>query len=114
MTITIELPDELTERLNALLPEDERARFAVAAIADALQARQREDEADERVLAALRADLDPDADPERDARECIAAVEEAFADLDAGRTLSLEEEMDRWEKTKAVLLPGKSSGGRVI
>lgn len=51
--------------------------------ANALRARQQEDE-DERVLAALRADLDPDADPERDARECIAAVEEAFAEMDAG------------------------------
>ncbi len=113
MTITIELPDELTERLNALLPEDERARFAVAAIADALQTRQREDEADERVLAALRADLDPDADPERDERECIAAVEEAFADMDAGRTISFEEVAVRWQQEKAAFLAGKS-GGRVI
>jgi len=105
MTKTIKLPDEVAARLNALLPEGERDRFAVAAIADALRARQQEDE-DERVLTALRADLDPDADPERDARECMAAVEESFADLDAGRTLSLEEEMARWQETKAALLAG--------
>ncbi len=110
--MTIELPDELASRLNALLPEGERDRFAVAAIADALRARQQEDE-DERVLAALRADLDPDADPERDARECIAAVEEAFAEMDAGRGLvSFEEEMARWQQQKAALLAGKRADGR--
>jgi len=109
MTITIELPDELTERLNALLPEDERARFAVAAIADALQARQREEAADKRVLAALHADLDPDADPERDARECIAAGEEALADVDAGRGLvPFEEVRRRWEADTAAWLASQT------
>lgn len=111
--MTIELPDELAMRLNALLPEGERDGFAVAAIADALQARQQENEADERVLASLHADLDPDADPERDARECIAAVEEAFAEMDAGRGLvSFEEEMARWQQQKAALLAGKRADGR--
>lgn len=109
MTITIDLPDELATRLAALLPEEERARFAVAAIADALETRQEEAAAEEKILAALRADLDPDKDPERDSAECVAAVEEALADMETGRTVSLEEERARWQQQKAELVAKEST-----
>lgn len=76
MTITIDLPDELASRLAELLPEEERNRFAIAAIAEALEARK------------------------RDSSECIAAVEEALADMDEGRNLIPFEEVCRqWEKS---------------
>ncbi len=80
MTLTIDLPDELASRLNNLLPEDERVRFAVAAIADALVAQ------------------------ERDSAECVTAVEEALAEMEIGRTISLDDEKARWEVQKAMLL----------
>ncbi len=80
MTLTIDLPDELASRLSALLPAEERGRFAVSAIADALLAQ------------------------ERDSAECIAAVEEAFIDVDKGRTISFEEEEARWQLQKTALL----------
>jgi predicted transcriptional regulator len=103
--MTIQLPDELADQLAALVPEqDERDHFAVAAIADAVRLRQQEVEADERVLASLRARLDPDTEPERDSAECVAAVEEAMADMEAGRTYSLEEERAYWQQQKAALL----------
>jgi predicted transcriptional regulator len=54
---TIELPDDLASRLDALLPEGERARFAVSAIAEAVRTR------------------------ELDSAECIEAVDEALAEL---------------------------------
>lgn len=84
MTLTIDLPDELASRLNALLPEEERGRFAVSAIADALLAQ------------------------ERDSAECNAAVEEAIADMETGRTISFEDEEARWQQQKAVLLANTS------
>lgn len=68
MTLTIDLPDELASRLMALLSAEECGRFAVSAIADALLAQ------------------------ERDASECIAAVEEAITDMEAGRSISFEAE----------------------
>ena len=79
------LPDELANRLNVLLPEAEREHFALSALADAILAQ------------------------EQDSAECIAAVEEALADMEAGRTISLEESIARWEKQKADLLK-KSCG----
>lgn len=78
--MTIDLPDELASRLTALLPKEERKRFAVCAIADAVLAQ------------------------EQDAAECRIAVEKAFADIEAGRTFSLEEEKARWEQQKTILL----------
>ena len=80
MTIAIELPDELSSRLAASVPEEERVEFAVAAIAGALEA-QRQEEA-----------------------ECVAALEEALADMEAGRSISFEDELARWQSQKAVLL----------
>ena len=74
MTITIELPDELSSRLAASVPEEERVEFAVAAIAEALEA-QRQEEA-----------------------ECVAALEEALADMEAGRSISFEESQRQWEE----------------
>ncbi|HZT41180.1 MAG TPA: hypothetical protein VFA07_03280 [Chthonomonadaceae bacterium] len=80
MTITIDLPDELASRLAELLPEEERNRFAVNAIAEALEARR------------------------RDTAECVTAVEQALADMDAGRNLIPFEEVSRqWEADKTVL-----------
>ncbi len=80
MTLTIDLPDEVASRLNALLPEEERGRFAVSAIADALLAQ------------------------ERDSVECMAAVEEAIVDVENERSVSLDDERARWQQEKAVLL----------
>lgn len=78
MTLTIDLPDELAARLAELLPEEERDRFAVAAIAEALEARQ------------------------SDSAECIEAVEQALADMDAGRNLIPFEDVCRqWDAEKA-------------
>jgi predicted transcriptional regulator len=74
MTLTIDLPDELASRLAELLPEEERDRFAVAAIAEALEARR------------------------CDSAECIAAVEQALEDMDEGRNLIPFEEVCRqWD-----------------
>src|SRR5882724_4362895 len=99
MTLTLDLPEELASRLAMLLPEEERDRFAVAAIAEALAARQR---SDAQLAASLLADLDPDKDPESEAAECISIVEEGLEDVDAGRNLiSFEEACRRWEADKA-------------
>lgn len=54
-----------------MLPEEERREFAVSAIAEALMSR------------------------EQDEAECIATVEEGFADYEAGRPITLEEEKAR-------------------
>ena len=99
MTLTLDLPEELAARLASLLPEADRDRFAVAAIADALAARQREDES--RLAEALLAHLDPDAEPQREAAECRAAVEAGLLDVQAGRnTMTLEEARRRWAAEK--------------
>ena len=67
MTFTIDLPEELASRLSTALPEEERSQFAVAAIEEALEAHL------------------------QDEAECVAAVEEAIAEIEAGRTgLSFE------------------------
>ena len=84
MILTIDLPEELASRLNELLPEEERVRFAVAAIAHALVVQ------------------------ERDSAECIAAVEEAIAEMETGRTIALKDERARWEKQKAELVSKNS------
>ena len=100
MTLTLDLPEELAARRASALPEADRGRFAVAAIADALAARQREDES--RLAEALVADLDPDVEPEREAAECRAVIEEALLDVGAGRnSMTLEEAQQRWAVRKA-------------
>jgi predicted transcriptional regulator len=80
MTLTISLPDELASWLMAILPEEARQRFAVTAIEDALLAQ------------------------ERDSEECIAAVEEALAEIKTGQTISLKAEQARWQSQQAALL----------
>ncbi len=80
MTLTIDLPEELASRLAASMPEEERSEFTIHAIADALEARR------------------------RDEAECIAALEEALEDMKMGRSLSFEEEQARWQSQKAALL----------
>lgn len=84
MTLTIDLPDALASRLNALLPKEDRGRFAISAIANALLAQ------------------------EHDSAECVEAIEEALADMDSQRIVSFEDEMARWKLQKSVLL-AKSS-----
>jgi predicted transcriptional regulator len=87
MTLTINLPDELASQMNRFLTEEERDDFAVSAIAEAL-------------LSC-----------EQDAVECSAAVEEGLADMEAGRTISLEEEKARWQSEKATLLSSAGVSG---
>jgi predicted transcriptional regulator len=82
MTITIELPEDLASQLAQVLPEEERDRFAIDAIAEALAARR------------------------RDADDCTAAVEQALADMDAGRNLIPFEDVCRhWASEKAAQRP---------
>jgi predicted transcriptional regulator len=49
-------------------------------------------------------------DSERDRADCVAAVEEGFADIGAGRTYLLEEEMARWQQMKIDMLAKSKSG----
>ncbi len=96
MTFTLDLPEEVAAQLTDLLPSEERSRFAVAAIADALSVRLRE--ADARLADALEAEYDP----ERDAAECIAIVEQELADMEKGDdSITLEEFRRQWEAQKA-------------
>lgn len=98
MTLTIDLPEELASRLTALLPEEERDRFALSAIAEALETRQQEWEG--RLAASLLAEIDPEQEPERESAKCLAAVEEGFADIEAGRHLVSLEAMRRSGKQR--------------
>lgn len=76
MTVTLDLPDELASRLT-LLPEGTRDRFAAAALADALDLRHSE------------------------TADCVTVVEQALADMDAGRGLvSFDEACRQWEADK--------------
>ena len=60
MTLTINLPDKLASRFVAILPEEERDAFSIAAIAEALMLREDETE------------------------DCVTVVEQALADMEAG------------------------------
>lgn len=81
-TITLILPDDLAARLAILPDEEARNRFAVAALAAG--------------IAAL------DADKGDDEAQTVTAVEEALAQMDAGRGLvSFEEASHRWAEDKA-------------
>jgi predicted transcriptional regulator len=76
MSVTINIPDDVAARLSEL-PEGERDSFAAEAIAAALEARR------------------------RDSMECVAAVEEALADLDRGRNMiPFEEICRRWDSER--------------
>jgi predicted transcriptional regulator len=68
-TLTLTLPDDLAERL-AVLPPSEVNAYAVQALADLVEADGADSELNE---------------------ETIAAIEQGLADMDAGRTFSLEE-----------------------
>jgi len=82
-------------RLASLLPEKDRDRFAVAAIAEALEARQREDES--RLAETLLKEINPNSEPEREAAECRAAVEQELTESALLRdTVSLDEARRRW------------------
>lgn len=92
MTIIIELPEELASRLAASMPEEERSEFTIHAIADALEMRC------------------------RDEAECVAAVEAALIDMDAGRGLiSFEDACRQWdaEPTKERLERLARATGRI-
>jgi hypothetical protein len=78
---------------------DSRARLSIHPISNILtlplSARQRDDES--RLAEALLADIDPDAEPEREAAECRAATEEGLLDVETGgNTMTLEEARRRW------------------
>lgn len=75
MTLTLQLPEDLAQRLSPL-PENDRHRFA---------------------LAALRY-FDPEdtlAIEEQDKSETIAAVREALAEVDAGLDIPFEEYLEK-------------------
>jgi predicted transcriptional regulator len=75
MTITIELPDDLAKRLVSLPQASANLHaFAVAALSEAADVAENEAYADE------------ESPP-----EVIEALREGLADVQAGRTLSLEE-----------------------
>ena len=83
MTLTIQLPDKLASRFMALLPEDQRDEFSVSAIADALMIRESEME------------------------DCVTVVEQALADMDAGRGLiALEDLRRQWDAEEAAQKAG--------
>lgn len=65
-TITLEVPEDLADRLEAM-PPDERNHFATAAITDRL------------------------AQVEDDAADTVAALQESIADLGAGKGQSLDD-----------------------
>ena len=106
MTFTLDLPEDVALRLTELLPSEERSRFAVAAIADALNARLRQ--ADARLADALEAEYDPECDD----AECRAIVEQELADVEAGRgkSVSLEEARRQWEAEKAARQVARRAG----
>lgn len=105
LTLTIDLPDELASQMTALLSEDERDRFALGAIADALAARQQD--ADARLAASLVADLDPINEPEREAAECVAIVNEELDEVDTGQNLVAFEDLRRqWDEEKIARFGG--------
>ena|SRR5580700_3485207 len=96
MTLTLNLPEALAARLASTLPEEERDRFALAAIEDALSARQMEAE------ARLEMELLADFDAERDAAEYRAAIDEGLNDVETNHELvSFDEVQRRWEADKA-------------
>jgi predicted transcriptional regulator len=72
-TITLKVPDEWA----AHLPDSEAERESYA-------------------LAALKEKIEMDQDFLRDQEETVAAVREGLADVDAGRTYSLEECHEKW------------------
>lgn len=82
-TFTLDLPDELAERL-AELPKPEVNAFAVIALTDWVNG----------------AGHDLDAEFELD-DETIVAVEEALNDVEAGRTIPFEQVRAEWEAEKA-------------
>lgn len=101
MRYAIELPDELAHELAASLPQSERKLFALNAIASALE--NRNQDADARLSEALLADMDPTAEPDREASDCAGIIEEGLAEVDAGRNLhSFEEIRRRWAEEKAL------------
>jgi predicted transcriptional regulator len=107
VTLTLNLPDELAKELAAILPEAERDRFAVSAIAEALAERQTQEEAG--LADALLAELDPEAEADRERAECRSVVEEGLADVDAGRDLvTFEEARRQWSVTD----PGRQAADR--
>ena len=68
----------MASRFVAILPEEERDAFSVAAIADALMLREDETE------------------------DCVTVVEQALADMDAGRGLVAFEDLRRqWDAEEA-------------
>jgi predicted transcriptional regulator len=86
-TITLTVPDELAARLEAL-PKDQRDRYALAALTAGMEA------------------LTPE-EAEHDFEETVAALKEAFADVDAGRTYSFEECRQLWQADREARRAGR-------
>ena len=96
MQLTLNLPDDLARRLSRLLPEREIGAFTLFALENA--AALKEKECDDKIADSLLAKHDPHVDPEREAAEVRAIVEEELKDIDdLSKTITLEEfrqEMD--------------------
>ena len=98
-TITISIPDALSAKLAALSGAERRKRVAELAQGEFA------DDIHENILEALaEAELANRFTPEEDRADLIAAINEANADIEAGRTTSLADELERWETMKAELL----------
>lgn len=84
MIVTLELPDELATQLMAL-PESERNRYATAAFWHYTE----------------EVDNVAGEDSEEKEDECIAIVEQALADVEAGRNMvHFEDVLRRYEADK--------------
>jgi predicted transcriptional regulator len=83
-TITLEVSQEVADRLEAVAPES-RNNYAVSALEQGMEL------------------LSPDEATQYE-REVLAALEEAVEDIAAGRTHSFEQELTRWEKIKEDML----------
>lgn len=91
MTLTLEIPEDLAPRLEAM-PESQRHNFALAAMRNELQ-HHGEDESEPAEGEELE--------------ELIAAIKESQEDIASGRTMTCEEQDIRleakfpWLKTKS-------------
>ena len=96
-TLTISIPDALSTKLAALSGAERRrvAELAGGEFADDIH---------ENILEALaEAELANRFTPDEEHADLLAAISEADADIAAGRTTSLEQELSRWETLKEEL-----------
>ena len=97
-TLTISIPDALSTKLAALSGAERRRRVAELAGGEFA------DDIHENILEALaEAELANRFTPDEEHADLLAAISEADADIAAGRTTSLEQELSRWETLKEEL-----------